>query len=77
MLFKMKISVRAHPGAKVAKVKEIGGKLHVWVTERPTNGRANRAIEIAVAKHFNVPKSHVTIISGHTSRDKVMMVAEG
>lgn len=77
MLFKTKISVRAHPGAKVAKVKETGGKLHVWVTERAINGRANRAIEIAVAKHFGVPQSHVSIVSGHTSRDKVMMVAEG
>lgn len=74
MLFPVKILVKAKPGAKVAAVKEIGGKLHVSVKERVVEGRANRAIEAAVAEHFGVPRSRVRIISGHTARDKVLMI---
>ena len=74
MLFAMKISVKAKPSAKGALVREVNGGLHVAVKEPATEGRANRAIEKAIAKHFGVPPSRVRIIAGHTSRTKVVEV---
>jgi uncharacterized protein YggU (UPF0235/DUF167 family) len=71
----MRISVKAKPGAKVAQIKEIGGHLHIAVTERATEGRANRAIEKAIAKHFGVAPSCVRIISGLTSKTKVVEIS--
>ena len=70
----MKISIKAHPGAKVAKVRVVSDKLHVWVQERAINGRANRAIVAAVAEHFHESCTRVNIVSGHTSRDKVVVI---
>lgn len=74
MLFGGKIKVKARPGAKKASIRERAGVLVVAVTERATEGKANRAIERALAAHFNVAPSRVRIVSGHTSRDKVVVI---
>lgn len=76
----MKIFVRAKPGAKVPHVEEITGlfknanerQFVVAVKEPAKEGKANRAIESALAEHFGVPSSRVHIVSGQTSRDKVV-----
>lgn len=46
----------------------------VAVKEPPIGGRANEAILKAVARYFKVPPSEVSIISGYTSRQKVIEV---
>jgi len=74
MLFTTRTSVKAKPGAKVAQIKEITGHLHVAVTERATEGRANHAIEKAIAKYFGVAPSCVRIVSGQTSKTKVVEI---
>jgi len=74
MLFPIKLSVKAKPGAKIAQIKEVKGILHVAVTERAAEGRANRAIEKAIARHFGASPSRVRIVSGHASRTKVVEV---
>ncbi len=78
----MNIFVRAKPGVKKAYVKEttdlfeMNGERHfvVAVNERAVEGRANRAIEDAIAEHFNVPRSRVRIVSGQTAKEKVVKV---
>ncbi len=78
----MRILVRAKPGVKKAYVKETtdlfekSGERHfvVAVNERAVEGRANRAIEDAIAEHFNVLRSRVRIISGQASKEKVVEV---
>jgi hypothetical protein len=69
-----KISIKAKPGAKVASVIEKDGKLVVAVKERATDGKANRAIEKAVAKYFGVAPSRVRIIAGHNAREKIVEI---
>jgi len=64
-----KISIKAKPGAKVASVIEKDGKLVVAVKERATDGKANRAIEKAVAKYFGVAPSACEL-SPATMREK-------
>ncbi len=88
----MKISVKAKPGAKkefVEKMTEPSGGLFpapgdkaasprftVSVKERATDGKANRAIEQAIAEYVHVPASRVRIVSGHTSREKIVEIAD-
>ncbi len=78
----MKIFVRAKPGAKVPRVEEITGlfktgkdrQFVVAVKEPAKEGKANRAIERALSEYFNVPVSRIRIVSGQTSRDKVIEI---
>ena len=46
----------------------------VCVKEPPVKGQANTAIIMALAKHFGVRFSEVKIISGHTSRQKIIEI---
>lgn len=46
----------------------------VSVKEPPIQGRANEAIIRVLAEHFGVAKSQVRIVSGHTSRQKVVEI---
>lgn len=72
----MKILVKAKPGSKEEKVEKTGeAHFTVSVKEPPREGRANAAIVRALAHHFSVPPSRVAIISGHTSRDKIVEIA--
>ena len=79
----MKIAVRAKPGVKKEYIEEVTGlfgnkderRFVVAVRERATEGRANRAIEKAIAEYFKVPSSRVTIIAGHTAKEKIVEVA--
>ena len=52
------------------------GDVHfeVSVKEPPIAGRANMAIIKAVAGHFKVAPSRVRIISGFTSRQKILEI---
>lgn len=69
-----KYSVRAHANAKQASVVEKEGVLVVRVTASAHDGKANTAIQKAIADYFDIPKTLVTIIKGHTSKDKVVTI---
>lgn len=71
----MKITVYAKPKAKQEKVESAGpGELRVWVREAPRDGKANEAVEAAVANHFGIPKSCVQIKKGHTGKKKIVEI---
>jgi uncharacterized protein YggU (UPF0235/DUF167 family) len=78
----MKILVFAKPGAKRTSVKKMedlvpgfDASFSVAVKEQAEAGRANRAIEAALAEHFSVPVSSVRIVAGHTGRKKVIVIS--
>ena len=50
------------------------GEIIVGVMARPEKGKANEEIVKKIAKYFGVPKSFVRIISGATSRKKIVEV---
>lgn len=52
------------------------GKVHLAARVRavPENGKANKALEMLVAKTLGVPKSAVSVIAGHTSRLKTLQI---
>ncbi len=73
----MKIFVTAKPRAHEPHVEQIDADHYiVSVKEPPIDGRANTAIEIALADHFRIAPSFVRIVSGHTSRQKVVEILQ-
>ena len=48
--------------------------LEVGIRAVPEKGRANADVIRKIAKHFRVPQSSVRIVSGSTSRKKVIEV---
>lgn len=69
----MKIYVKVHPKSKQEKIKRIDeSHLEVWVRQAPDKGQANQAVVEAVADFLGVSKSSVRVVSGATSRNKVL-----
>ena len=68
-------AVKVHPRAKKNAITgEIGDALKVALTAPPVDGKANEACVDFLAKLLKVPRSSVSIISGHTSRNKMIRV---
>lgn len=71
----MKISVKVKSGAKINSVEKISERDFVVFTKNPPReGRANEGALKALARHFGVPKSSLRIISGFSSRRKIIEV---
>lgn len=72
----MTFAVKVHPRAKKNAITgELGDALKISLTAPPIDGKANEACIEFFAKLLKVPRSSVTIASGHTSRSKVIRVA--
>lgn len=66
------IAVIAKPNSRKGPLVEAAddGALTVYVREPATEGKANKAIALVLAKHLGVPKSSVVLVSGAMSRTK-------
>jgi uncharacterized protein len=71
----VRLTVDAHPGARHERIELLDDDtLEVWVRARPVDGRANAAIERAVASALGMRLQHVQVVSGHRSRRKIVEV---
>ena len=71
----MIINVRVIPRARVRKIFVAeDGSLRVYTNVAPTDGKANEAVIKMLAKHYDVPKSSISILRGATSHDKVVSI---
>lgn len=71
----MKIFVTAKPNAHEASVTKVSDNTFiVAVREPPIEGRANRAILATLAEYFKVAPFKVRLVSGHTSRQKIVEI---
>ena len=70
----MRIQVAVHPNSKHPHIESKEGVLHVYVSARAVEGRANDAVVEAIARHFKVSKSRVAFVSGLKSKVKVLSV---
>lgn len=69
------LCVRAQPKAKRDAVGGArGGALKVSVTAPPEDGRANAAVLDALRAALKLPRGALELLSGQTSRDKVVLV---
>lgn len=73
----MKVSVIAHPNAKRPRIeKDLLGTLHVYVSEPPLDGKANKAVIDALAKYFQIKRNSVLLLSGEKSKNKLFEIIE-
>lgn len=71
----MKLFVTAKPMAREEKVEKIDAThFTVAVKELPVEGRANRAIIKAMADFLGIAPLRLKIVSGYSSRNKVLEV---
>jgi len=78
----MKVVVIAHPNSKktlTAKKKpriekDLQNTLHVYVSQPPLEGKANRAVIEALAKYFGVKKSSIKLLKGEKSKTKLFEI---
>jgi hypothetical protein len=65
--------LRVSPGAgRTALVGRHGDAWKVRVTEAPERGRANEAVLRLLAETLALPRTALTLVSGHGGRDKVV-----
>ena len=68
---------RTYPGAEITRIENVNritfedGVLRVYVTTVPEDGKANAAVQNALAKAMGVAKSRLILIKGQSARDKV------
>lgn len=69
----MRVGIRVRPGASRTRVGgAYGDALVVAVSARAVDGAATEAALAAVADAFGVRRRHVDLVTGVTSRDKVV-----
>src|SRR3981081_1312396 len=71
-----RLRLRVSPGAgRAAIVGRDGEAGKVRVTEPPEDGRANDAVLRLLAGALAVPRTALTLVSGHGARDKIVELA--
>ncbi len=69
----IRLRLRVSPGARRSEIAGRHGKgWKVRVAAPPENGRANEAVRRLLAERLDLPRSAVTIVSGHAGREKVV-----
>jgi uncharacterized protein (TIGR00251 family) len=69
------VAVRVSPGASRSLIRGIhGGALKVFVQAPPDKGKANKEVLKLFGAALGVKPSSLSVLSGTTSRDKVVLV---
>lgn len=72
----VRVPVRVQPRASSEAIVGVhGGALKVRLTAPPADGAANEALVRFLADTFEIPARDVTIVSGFTSRSKIVELA--
>jgi uncharacterized protein len=71
----LRITIEAKPGKKIASITIRDGIIVVAVRERAIDGRANAAIERAIAEWLGISTRAVSIVHGTTGRRKYVEIA--
>jgi uncharacterized protein (TIGR00251 family) len=70
-----RLRLRVSPGAgKSGIIGRHGDAWKVRVTAPPEDGRANEAVVRLLADALSMPRTSVTLVSGHTGRDKIVLL---
>ncbi|MDZ7963406.1 MAG: DUF167 domain-containing protein [Nostoc sp. DedSLP03] len=71
----MQKKIKVKPNSKQQKIEEQpDGSLTVYLKSPPVDGKANEELIKLLADKFDVPKSHIRIKSGFSSRQKLMEI---
>lgn len=73
----MKITVKAKTNSSTNCIERIDEcTLEVRVTATPEKGKANAAIIDLLSDYFHKPKSNITILAGHTNKNKIVEILD-
>ncbi|MHA1558941.1 MAG: DUF167 domain-containing protein [Alphaproteobacteria bacterium] len=76
----IKLTIKVTPNSNkdevIGEEKDLFGNkiLKIKTTKIPKNGKANKAVIEILADYFKVPKNRVDIISGLSSRTKIVKI---
>ena len=69
------LSLHCQPGAKASKVVGLHGeRLKLQLKAPPLENRANEALVAWLGEQLKLPRKQIEILSGHTSRQKRVLV---
>ena len=69
------IAVKLTPKASSDRIGEMrGDALTIYVTAPPDKNKANEAMLKLLAKHLDVAPTRLTLIKGHTNRNKLVEI---
>ena len=71
----MRLQVKVFPKSSREELVEKDGVIKAYVKAAPDKGKANKAVVALVAKKYRVKKTDVSIVTGQTSRNKVVEVS--
>lgn len=70
--------MRLTPRASAERIDGVAdGRLRVAVTAPPVDNQANEALLRLLAKRWRLPRRDLSIVTGATSRNKIVFVAGG
>jgi uncharacterized protein (TIGR00251 family) len=70
-----RVRLRVSPGARHTElVGRHGEAWKVRVAAAPDRGRANEAVLDLLSRELELPRSALSIVSGHTAREKVVLL---
>jgi hypothetical protein len=71
----MKLSIIVHPNSKNPRIEEdLLQMTHVYVKSPPLEGKANKDVIEALARHYKVNKSKVVLMRGEKSKSKLFEI---
>lgn len=71
----MNITVFTHPNAKRPRIEVKNEQtLHVYVSARPIEGKANKAVIEALSQHFKVKENQISLLHGAKSKVKTFAI---
>ena len=71
----MKIVVQVKTNAKVDEIQSMDGSRYTVRLHTPARqGKANEALIKLLSAHFDVPRSRIRIVSGSSSRIKIVEI---
>jgi uncharacterized protein len=72
MTLRVKVIPRSSKSEIVGEMED--GTLKVRIAAAPEKGQANEELCALLARHFHVPKSTVSVVSGHSASRKLIRI---
>ncbi len=68
-------SIKIQPRASKNEIIQMeGGGIKIRLTAPPVDGAANEALVKFLSDRLDIPKSQIEIVSGHTSKNKIVRI---
>ena len=67
-----RLRLRVSPGARTKSIDRHGDGWKVRVAAVPERGKANEAVIEFLAQRLELPEASIELVSGHSSRDKIV-----